>query len=156
MKFCFFDRVRFFGILLAGSLFCACETTTSSGTDEDSTEAQSSIFDQMDEEALSEPFDYTGTYTGTLPCADCSGIRTEISLTDSTYVKRTVYLGGSKPEMYEASGGTNWDYKNLILTLGGITVPNRYLVGKNTLTQLDRQGKQIKGTLAEKYILQRR
>lgn len=38
--------------------------------------------------------DFYGTYTGTLPCADCSGVRTTLTIhDDTTYDLRSEYLG---------------------------------------------------------------
>jgi uncharacterized lipoprotein NlpE involved in copper resistance len=33
--------------------------------------------------------------------------------------------------------------------------PNRYLVGENTLTQLDMEGNKITGNMADQYVLKK-
>ncbi|MBU1822042.1 MAG: copper resistance protein NlpE [Bacteroidetes bacterium] len=134
-----------------------CDPTSTSNTSETDSLTTTDLFSdfETDYDTESSPFDYTGTYTGLLPCTDCAGIKTEIVLTDSTYTKRTIYLGEARPDLYEASGGATWDGESQILTLGGITPPNRYLVQGNTLTQLDRQGRKVTGRLANRYILQK-
>ena len=47
---------------------------------------------------------FYGTYEGTLPCADCSGIRTTLKInSDTTYELRSEYLG-RKDGVFEESG----------------------------------------------------
>jgi uncharacterized lipoprotein NlpE involved in copper resistance len=98
--------------------------------------------------------DIAGTYTGTLPCADCEGIKTEITLdADSSYTKRIKYIGRSN-RFYEYKGSFVWNSKGNKITLSGIKdSPNQYFVGENSLTQLDMTGKRITGEMADKYIL---
>jgi heat shock protein HslJ len=98
--------------------------------------------------------DWPGIYTGTLPCADCEGIATTITLNkDLTYKISTVYKGKSF-KIYEDAGKFTWNEAGSIVQLEGITnAPNRYLVGENQLIQLDMDGNRITGSLADKYIL---
>jgi uncharacterized lipoprotein NlpE involved in copper resistance len=101
--------------------------------------------------------EYEGTYSGVLPCADCAGIKTTLILSDSTYYKKTTYLGENQdaPEVFEARGSLSWEPTQGIVTLGGIVPPNQYLVKENTLIQLDRRGRRITGAMAEKYELKK-
>jgi len=98
--------------------------------------------------------DWPGIYTGTVPCADCEGIVTTITLNnDQTYMVSTVYRGKSY-KVCENSGKFSWNEAGNTIKLGGISdAPNRYLVGENKLIQLDMEGNRITGPLAEKYIL---
>ncbi|MBK9357677.1 MAG: copper resistance protein NlpE N-terminal domain-containing protein [Bacteroidales bacterium] len=98
--------------------------------------------------------DWPGVYTGTVPCADCEGIITTITLNnDQTYMISTVYKGKSY-KVCENSGKFSWDEAGNTIKLGGISdAPNRYLVGENKLIQLDMEGNRITGPLAENYIL---
>lgn len=100
--------------------------------------------------------DWPGTYVGILPCADCPGIETRLTLSaDLTYRISTRYLG-RKLEPYVAAGRCSWDEEGRTIRLahyrGG---PGRYLVGENQLFHLDEDGKRIGGALADSYRLVR-
>ncbi len=95
--------------------------------------------------------------TGTLPCADCEGIETEVQLTDNgEFVKKTKYLGKGDGTVSESKGKFDWNADGNSITLSGIDAPNQYAVGENTLTHLDREGKKITGTLADNYVLRKK
>lgn len=98
--------------------------------------------------------DVEGTYIGILPCADCEGIETEITLNkDLTFVKRSKYLGKDN-KVFEENGSFSWNPAGNTITLSGIkNAPNQYFVGENKLQQLDMEGRKITGDLFEKYIL---
>lgn len=102
--------------------------------------------------------DWDGTYYGVLPCADCEGIETVITLSkDLTYKLSSKYLGKSDTAI-EKTGSFTWNEVGTTITLGGIddkTAPTKYFVGENQITQLDLEGNKITGALAEKYILRK-
>ena len=63
--------------------------------------------------------DWEGVYQGTLPCADCEGIKTVITLLkDNSYKRATTYLGKSDKDIHE-SGTFSWDASGGIITLKG-------------------------------------
>lgn len=98
--------------------------------------------------------DYVGTYKGILPCADCHGLETELVINENaTFSIRTKYQGkGDK--VYMQKGNFSWNKKGNIIILTDIkSAPNQYLVGKNTLTQLDMSGQKITGSEADEYVL---
>lgn len=98
--------------------------------------------------------DYIGTYKGILPCADCEGLDTEITINEnSTFSIKTKYVGkGDK--IFELKGNFDWNRSgNMIILRQVKNGPNKYLVGENTLTQLDLSGKKITGDLASAYKL---
>lgn len=98
--------------------------------------------------------DWQGTYTGIMPCADCEGISTAITLKkDLTFVLRTKYLGKSD-SVYESTGTFAWNKEGNKITLSG-SEPTVYFVGENTLSQMDKSGNQIVGATTGKYILQK-
>ncbi|MDH6357561.1 copper resistance protein NlpE [Parabacteroides sp. PF5-9] len=97
--------------------------------------------------------DYEGLYVGTLPCADCSGIYTEITLSRDSFSMKQVYQGIEKENIaFEKSGKYSWNEQGSIITLGGDSA-EQYQVGENKLFALDIQGHRITGDLAELYIL---
>jgi len=100
--------------------------------------------------------DYQGTYTGTMPCADCSGIRTEITLNGNSYKMKMTYEGVDESNnTFESSGTFSWDNDGLIITLGD-DKSEQYLVGENQLIALNQDGEKITGDLAHMYILKKK
>lgn len=100
--------------------------------------------------------DWDGTYFGVLPCADCEGIKTVIKLnSDLTYKLKLKYIG-KDDKYFEFSGTFSWNEEGNKITLSGSNgEPNYFFVGENFIRQLDMEGNQIKGGLAEKYVLRK-
>jgi heat shock protein HslJ len=111
-----------------------------------------------DEHNAQNSLDYIGMYQGVVPCADCEGIETSLSLEDETnYVLKTNYLGKNKNSTNEVRGVYSWNEAgNTIILSGIVKAPNQYFVGENYLKQLDMDGNKIEGDLAEKYVLQKK
>lgn len=100
----------------------------------------------------SNSLDWNGIYYGMLPCADCEGIETVIQLKpDKTYSLKTKYIGRSS-DVSVSTGTFKWNTEGNKITLSN-EEPGKYLVGENKLVHLDKDGRTISGTLAEKYIL---
>jgi len=101
--------------------------------------------------------DHDGTYTGTFPCADCSGINIEITLNNGTYTMKSVYEGKEQDgeNTFTESGTYTWDNTGSIIIFDGDDT-NRYQVGENTLIALDENGNRITGDLADMYILRKK
>jgi len=98
--------------------------------------------------------DWEGTYRGTLPCADCEGIETCVTLfEDGSYARQTSYLGkGAEPVTDE--GRFVWDDSGERITLEPKDAGSQmYEVGENVLIHLDREGRQIGGDLSTRYRL---
>jgi copper homeostasis protein (lipoprotein) len=104
--------------------------------------------------------DWVGVYLGTLPCADCEGIRTEIRLNnDLSYKIATKYLGESD-QVYQSNGYFKWDETGNKIILeeakGRNVAAGQYLVGENRLITLDTEGNRIQSTLPpDTYILKK-
>ncbi|MDL2247129.1 copper resistance protein NlpE [Bacteroides sp. OttesenSCG-928-J23] len=101
--------------------------------------------------------DYEGTYSGTLPCADCSGIYTELTLAATGYTLKTVYQGKEDKgeNTFTTTGKYTWNAEGTIITLDGDPA-QLYQVGENRLFVLDQNGARITGELAELYILKKK
>jgi len=100
--------------------------------------------------------DWEGTYSGVVPCADCQGIFTKITLnTDNTFSIQTEYQG--KEGSAETIEGTfEWNEAGGNITMNGLSersMPSVYKVGENKLIQLDMEGNVITGDLASNYEL---
>lgn len=68
----------------------------------DSTLADTSAAEDVVNKKLME------SYAGTLPCADCEGIKTELSVySDNTYVLKETYLGKGDGKPFESTGKLN-------------------------------------------------
>jgi len=102
--------------------------------------------------------DWAGVYSGILPCADCDGIETVVTLTkDLTYHVDTRYKGKSG-STFGIKGKFSWSQDGTRIELQGIqsgTGPIHYQVGENHLVQLDMEGKKITGPMASRYILKK-
>ncbi|HWK52904.1 MAG TPA: copper resistance protein NlpE N-terminal domain-containing protein [Hyphomicrobiales bacterium] len=97
--------------------------------------------------------DWAGTYRGVLPCADCEGIETVVTLNaDGTYTGSTRYLGERGLDTDDEQGTFQWDEGGNAISLSGGD-PARYQVGENRLTRLALDGSVITGVLAEHYVL---
>ncbi|HLT86991.1 MAG TPA: copper resistance protein NlpE [Sphingobacterium sp.] len=90
-----------------------------------------------------------GTYRGNLPCTDCDAIATSLTLAnDKAYTLEYIYVGKSA-EPFSKTG--TWELKDGELNLEGLDY--KYKVEPDQLRQLDLSGKEIRGELAERYIL---
>jgi heat shock protein HslJ len=98
--------------------------------------------------------DWSGVYKGVIPCADCEGIQTTISLASNhSYTRTMVYLG-KQGLPFSDTGNFTWDESGTMIEIkeeSGQT--QKYKVGENKLFHLDQSGAPITGALAEKYVL---
>jgi len=115
-----------------------------------------SITDTIDNSRSS--LDYFGTYVGKFPCADCSGIKVELTITrDGEYTMKSVYEGKGleKDNTFTDRGIYTWDDSGSVITLDGADT-EQYQVGENVLYALDDMGNRINGELADMYILKKK
>ena len=97
--------------------------------------------------------DWEGTYEGTLPCADCEGIKTTLTLFSDGTFKRTQEYLGKNGTPFTDNGKFEWNEAGSVISLIDNNDNQKYKVGENQLFHLDNTGNQIKGNLSEKYIL---
>ena len=98
--------------------------------------------------------DWAGTYSGIIPCADCSGIQTTVEITkNETYKVSQSYLGKEKDNLFDSSGKFTWNKEGSAITFGAGEDMMKFQVGEGMLIMLDREGNKITGDLAENYIL---
>ena len=96
--------------------------------------------------------DWAGAYKGTMPCADCEGIDTVITLKqDGTYTSQTKYLGKGDDKVFTENGKFSWSEDGSTIMADGM----RLKVGENHITWLDGDGKVITGDLAKMFVLQK-
>lgn len=108
----------------------------------------------VDQHNSQNSLDWAGTYRGVVPCADCEGIDTLLTLNmDNSYLLSTTYLG-KEGDAIQQQGSFKWDAKgSVIQLLNQKDAPALYKVGENQLFQLDMAGQVITGDLADNYKL---
>lgn len=148
------------------AILCSCGTSDPSSDQESAaqgTEIQESAAKDAQSQAAPDghnskiALDWDGTYTGILPCADCEGIRTSLTLKgDETYTLTAVYLGKDNEVPHRQSGSFTWSEDG-----GSIAIDTEdsglryYKVGEEVLIQLDMEGQPITGDLAAMYRLEK-
>lgn len=133
-------------ILFAISLFFSCKDHKKNTEDLSISELEA-----MSDNSMTS-LDWAGTYEGVLPCADCEGIKTTMTINkDNTFAAREIYIG-KKDSVIESKGRFKWDEKGQIIAFSD-KKRHSYFVGENTLIHLDSNGDKITGDLADKYVL---
>jgi len=99
--------------------------------------------------------DWTGRYSGVLPCASCPGIETLVTLhEDGTFNRSMLYIDEA-PIPQSDSGAVTWNAAGSKVTLGEGESARQYQVGENRLFHLDQNGERITGDLAGRYVLEK-
>ncbi len=110
---------------------------------------------------IAEPAITVEHYAGIIPCADCTGIETEIDLkSDNTYMVHSIYLGRKST----GAGSNEFSENGTWMKHGADTIhlanrkngPSMYIRTDSSLVQLDMKGNMITGKLADKYILKKK
>jgi hypothetical protein len=94
-------------------------------------------------------------YTGSLPCPDCDGIETMLTLNADE--KRTFMLEeqhkGKKPKTVESNG--TWTLAGEVVTLNGKAGASKYQVTAEGLVSLNADGSKRDAKSAKKYLLKK-
>ena len=111
----------------------------------------------IDNHTAQNALDWHGTYSGNLPCADCDRIETELTLNnDQTYRLISQNIGKRTSKTDSLQGKFSWKGNNV--NLEGIPKDERpyiYKVEENQVRQLDMEGKEITGDLAQAYVMKK-
>lgn len=137
------------------TVFLSCKDNKTTENEDIETKTEVEQIPDMHTSEIS--LDWQGVYKGILPCADCEGIATEITLRDNnTYRIKRLHLG-KEETFFEETGDLKWteDGSTVVLTNSNDGNATLFKVGENHLRQLDVEGRAIKGELAEKYLLQK-
>ena len=146
--------IIFFTIAFSSMLqSCGGESQTKENTESEIVLEEKSPLHQ--EHNSMNSLDWNGIYKGILPCADCEGIETILTLNpDRTYILITNYLGRNDALEEEKSGSFSWNEAGSIITLTNVTSsPNQYKVEENRIWHLDINGEIVTGDLADHYVL---
>ncbi len=93
-----------------------------------------------------------GTYHGILPCPDCEGVKTILTLNaDLSYSIKKKYIGQSEI-VYETKGTFSHDEKSNKIILEN-NDGQTYLADQNKLILLDKKGNPMKENLSDNFIL---
>lgn len=156
-------KFRLLSLALLSTLFIfqACDAPSNGKSGEETSaqevqQAQPAM--SADSHNSMNALDWDGIYTGTVPCADCEGIKTMVQLhKDKTYVVKTKYLGESD-EVFTSTGTFTWNEAGSKITMEAAGKDDRsqmYQVGENVLFHLDNEGNRITGDLSSSYMLQK-
>ena len=96
-----------------------------------------------------------GIYAGVIPAADCPGISVVVILNANDTYKITYQYIDRGDSLFSYTGTYKWDAATKMVTLNSNELPSYYRVGGQSLTQLDLEGKEIKGAFAKMYILRK-
>lgn len=102
--------------------------------------------------------DWAGIYEGTLPCADCEGIKTVLELkSDKTFSLSQTYLGKSDSKNeFTQKGEFAWNQEGTMIRLRSESSRFQFKIGENQLWMMDLKGNIIEGDLADMYILKKK
>jgi uncharacterized lipoprotein NlpE involved in copper resistance len=107
---------------------------------------------------IDKSLDFHGIFYGFLPCTDCNGIKTTLSLKqNNNYLLVTQPARDSSREFYE-KGKYSWNEENhtVVLTPRNESMPRHYLIkDEGTLIQLNSDGTQMSKELEDSYTLRR-
>lgn len=144
MKMRHFNRPLVLALFALATYSCANLKNNASTETPDGHTAQNSL-------------DWQGTYSGVLPCADCEGIETELKLNnDQTYSLTNKYLDGKNSSTDTLTGTFIWKGNNVELERKIKDIrPDVFKVEENQVKQLDLEGKEVTGELANAYILKK-
>lgn len=109
-------------------------------------------------ESLVEVSNLFGTYEGTLPAADCEGIKTMLIINeDKTYTLRSEYIG-EKDAIFETSGVYHMVGDSIIELVTPSSEEKTYyrMLNDEQLMLSDKEGTINQGSLAEHYILRKK
>lgn len=99
--------------------------------------------------------DWAGIYEATLPCADCSGIKTTLVLDKAgTFKLEEEYL--EKNHKSHDEGKFVWINNGGAIELHGKEAKYKYKVGENQLFQLNMDGTPITTTLKDHYVFKKK
>lgn len=140
------------------ALCCAMTFTACGGNSSNATDASTSQTDTTMTAVTTSSSLPTGTFEGTLPCADCEGIQTQLVLrADSTYDLRSQYLG-EKDGVFETSGVYHQKADKLIELVTPSSGEKTYykVLDESSIMLSDSLGTENQGELAPHYVLKKK
>lgn len=139
---------------LVFSLTACNQTAKNAETTQDSTVNTSEEFvaSQDTTHNSRNSVDWAGSYQGTIPCADCPGIKMHVIINeDGTFKLNSEYL--ERENTFADEGTFTWIKNGSTVLLKGKETNQEFKVGENRLFYLDTEGNLIDGPNADNYIL---
>ena len=143
---------KFLGAIAVAIIFVSCGE---SGEQENNTSVASSDTTGEARVVGYQPV-IAGTYLGIVPCADCEGIETRVTLfADTSYQLVMTYLGKGPKDTAGLNQQKSGKYMMVNDTMQFEGHEIKFLKTDTALIQLDLAGKLITGKLADKYVLKK-
>ncbi|MDQ0065794.1 copper resistance protein NlpE [Chryseobacterium lathyri] len=99
--------------------------------------------------------DWPGTYEAVVPCADCPGIKTSLTINnDKTFSITEEYIDRNSKN--QDQGTFEWDAAGSVIALKGKSANYKYKVGENILIQMNMDGKEITGPNKDLYVFKKK
>lgn len=136
---------------VAGLFFASCNSTKEESLINTGEQTDGQVIDMSN---AKNSINYLGTYKGVVPCADCEGIETVITLNpDESYNIKETYLGKSA-NSFEDVGSFDWMEDGNRLRLEDTDSNIRFFtVSERKLVMLDRDGNPIESVNDKNYEL---
>lgn len=148
-------------VMITTAAVFACQACTSNESQKASSQEPDSMEDSADPTVYDgahtsqNAIDWDGTYSGTVPCADCPGIQTTLVINaDETFTYTGEYM--DRDLIVEDNGKFMWHDNGSTIHLVGKEINMKLKVGENRLFMLDQEGNPIEGELADHYTLQKK
>ena len=104
------------------------------------TPVKPAVASPVDSHTSRNSLDWAGVYEGVLPCADCPGIKTRLTLgSDGTFERQTQYLDRETVPRTEL-GQFTWRASGNVISLDANGGGQQYAVGEGRLIVLNRDG----------------
>ena len=141
-------------LLMAVAALAGCKGRNQAGQEQNKEVNETVVSEIADIHNSRNSLDYEGTYKGILPCADCEGIETTVTLDKEGNFTRTMkYLGKGDDNEFVESGKYEWMEDGNVIKLQTEDEGGLYQVGEDRLFHLDINGNRITGDLADYYVL---
>lgn len=127
-------------------LILGCKTTEEDNEANDPMEEYAETSQQESEPAPRIHLDWEGTYSGVLPCEDCTGVETYLTINEDLSYKmlqRRVNSIDAESTENETSGEFSWDEEGSTISLSAMGGELNFLVGEFYLTPVDTNGTEI-------------
>lgn len=99
---------------------------------------------------------WDGVYTGVLPCTDCQGEQTTLTLGKDQLYKVSIKYTGKDETEHKYVGNISWNAEGSMITLSAPFPngePHSFLVEQNKLTLIDMQARTVKKGSTKSFVL---
>lgn len=138
-------------ILFSSFLMLSCNNISEQHTTSD-TENKDTLVVVPDHHNSRNSLDWAGKYEGTIPCADCPGMKVTLNLkANDSFTFHQVYI--DRASTLTDSGVIMWHENGGVIHLKTSIINVHYKVGKMKLIGLDTEGNPLPDNIADQYQL---